>query len=64
MTCRLTNDQLKTQAKWHRDAAARFKGPTHIKRGEEEQSSFYRTMQIALAELYEELVKWRELNGL
>ena len=60
MTCRLTTKQLRDQALYHRQMAANFKGPTHVMKNEEEQRSFYVLTQTVMAEIYDELVTWRE----
>jgi hypothetical protein len=56
----MTTDQLRQQARYHRDAAGNFRGPTHQVKNTEEQSNFFILTQTILAEVYEELIEYRE----
>ena len=60
MTARLTNEQLQGLADYHRKLAGQFKGPTHQMRNADGQTSFYQLTQTIMAEVYEELLEWRE----
>lgn len=59
MTCRLTNEQLQSQATYHRTMAAQGLTYTHGGKSLSEQSSYYSLTQTILAELYEELLERR-----
>ena len=60
--CRLTTEQLRAQAQFHRQMAANFRGPTHVVAKADEQSSFYVLTQTIMAEIYEELADRRCTN--
>lgn len=59
MTARLTNDQLRSQADYHRKLAGQFKGPTHSTQNIDGQITFYQLTQQIMAEIYEELLEKR-----
>jgi hypothetical protein len=61
--CRLTTEQLLSQAAYHRRNAANHKGPTHNMVKAEEQTLHYRACQETMAELYEELAERRQCEG-
>lgn len=59
MTARLTNDQLRSQANYHRKLAGQFRGPTHSTQNIDGQITFYQLTQQIMAEVYEELLEHR-----
>lgn len=63
MTCRLSNEQLQQQIRYHRTMASQGLTYTHSGKNLEEQSSFYSLTQTFLAEVYEELLERRLADG-